>query len=46
VKKAFETGCHEGVYSVIAEEVRRPSAAEVRANPRASSAKLRWALTP
>ena len=44
VKKAFESGRDEGVYVAIAEDVVRPSAAEVRANPRASAAKLRWAV--
>ena len=44
VKKAFQTGCREGVYSAVATEVMRPSKAEVRANPRAASAKLRWAV--
>jgi 16S rRNA (cytosine1402-N4)-methyltransferase len=44
VKKAFESGRHEGTYSAIADEVVRPSAEEVRANPRAGSAKLRWAV--
>jgi 16S rRNA (cytosine1402-N4)-methyltransferase len=43
VKKAFEAGRREGVYSAIADEIMRPSAEEVRANPRASAAKLRWA---
>jgi 16S rRNA (cytosine1402-N4)-methyltransferase len=44
VKKAFQAGEREGVYSVVAREVIRPTAEEVRANPRASSAKLRWAI--
>ncbi len=44
VKKAFETGREAGEYSAIADEVIRPSRAETRANPRASSAKLRWAV--
>jgi 16S rRNA (cytosine1402-N4)-methyltransferase len=44
VKKAFQAGRHEGVYSAIANEVVRPSRQEVRANPRAASAKLRWAV--
>lgn len=44
VKKAFEAGLDEGSYAAIADEVVRPSAGEVRANPRAGSAKLRWAL--
>ena len=44
VKKAFEAGRVEGLYADIAAEVVRPSPAEKRANPRAGSAKLRWAL--
>jgi 16S rRNA (cytosine1402-N4)-methyltransferase len=43
VKKAFQAGWHEGLYDAIAREVIRPSAEEVHANPRAASAKLRWA---
>jgi 16S rRNA (cytosine1402-N4)-methyltransferase len=43
VKQAFKTGLRSGAYSAIAEEVQRASSDEVRANPRASSAKLRWA---
>lgn len=43
VKKAFQAGRDEGVYAEIAEDVIRPSSAEVRANPRAAPAKLRWA---
>jgi 16S rRNA (cytosine1402-N4)-methyltransferase len=44
VKRAFKAGYHDGLYSAVAQEVVRPSAEEVRANPRASSAKLRWAV--
>jgi len=44
VKKAFEQGLIDGAYSRVADEVVRPSAAEVHSNPRASSAKLRWAV--
>jgi 16S rRNA (cytosine1402-N4)-methyltransferase len=44
VKKAFDDGLGDGSYSAIADNVVRPSAGEVRANPRASSAKLRWAI--
>ena len=44
VKKAFQEGARNGVYSGIAEEVRRPGNGELRANPRSSSAKLRWAV--
>ncbi len=43
VKKAFAAGHRDGLYSAIAHEVGRPSAEECRANPRATSAKLRWA---
>lgn len=43
VKKAFQTGYQAGVYSAKADEVIRPSGEETRANPRAASAKLRWA---
>jgi len=44
VKKAFQTGRREGVYSAVARDVVRPAPAECRANPRAASAKLRWAV--
>jgi len=44
VKQAFQSGRRDGVYSAIADNVGRASAEEVRANPRASSAKLRWAV--
>ncbi len=44
VKKAFEAGARDSLYNAIAAEVVRPSAREVRANPRAGSAKLRWAV--
>ena len=43
VKKSFEAGLRADHYSEIAPEVLRPGPAEVRANPRSSSAKLRWA---
>lgn len=43
VKKSFEAARQEGRYAEIASEVLRASAEETRANPRASSAKLRWA---
>lgn len=43
VKKAFQAGYQEGIYSKIAQNVIRPCPEECRANPRASSAKLRWA---
>jgi 16S rRNA (cytosine1402-N4)-methyltransferase len=44
VKKAFQAGHREGMFAAISDEAVRPSATEVRANPRAGSAKLRWAL--
>ena len=44
VKHAFRDGQARGDYVVGLEEVLRPSPEEIRANPRASSAKLRWAL--
>jgi len=44
VKKAFQASYREGIYSEIARDVTRPTPAECRANPRASSAKLRWAV--
>ena len=44
VKKAFETGLIQGVYSQISSTVIRAGAEEQRANPRSKSAKLRWAL--
>ena len=44
VKKAFQSGVRDGVYSAVAEELIRATPEERRANPRASSAKLRWAV--
>ena len=44
VKKAFAAGLAAGVYDSIAAEVVRASAAERYANPRSTSAKLRWAV--
>lgn len=44
VKKAFQAGYREGVYSSVATEVIRATMEETRANRRASSAKLRWAV--
>jgi len=43
VKKAFAAGERDGVYLAGAGEIIRPSAEERRANPRSTSAKLRWA---
>jgi 16S rRNA (cytosine1402-N4)-methyltransferase len=44
VKKAFQAGQREGLYAAVATEVIRATMAETRANRRASSAKLRWAV--
>lgn len=44
VKKSFQRFFREGVYREIAPNVIRPSAEECNANPRARSAKLRWAI--
>lgn len=43
VKQAFREGRQNGLYSEISKKVLTPTEAEVRANPRSSSAKLRWA---
>ena len=43
VKHAFRDGIRDGIYSKISEEVIRARPEERRANPRSSSAKLRWA---
>lgn len=43
VKKAFQAGLRDGQYGAIAENVIRPTPAERHANPRSTSAKLRWA---
>ena len=43
VKKAFQAGHREGLFSEITRDVVRATSAECRANPRATSAKLRWA---
>ncbi len=44
VKAAFKVGLRAGLYSAISEEVIRAGVEELRANPRSSSAKLRWAV--
>ncbi len=44
IKKSFQEGLHDGVYSEIATEPIRPTAQECNSNPRAKSAKLRWAI--
>lgn len=43
VKKAFRAGFREGIFDAVAESVIRASPEECRDNPRARSAKLRWA---
>jgi 16S rRNA (cytosine1402-N4)-methyltransferase len=43
VKKAFQAGLREGLYSDIARDVIRAGASERHANPRSIPAKLRWA---
>ncbi len=44
VKHAFRDGVRDGIYAETNEEVVRAGPAERRANPRSSSAKLRWAI--
>ena len=44
VKKSFQSLCRLGIYSEILSEPIRPSVEEINANPRAKSAKLRWAI--
>ena len=44
VKKSFQSGLRAGLYASIAQEPQRATAAERRDNPRAASAKLRWAI--
>ncbi|MFM8364318.1 MAG: 16S rRNA (cytosine(1402)-N(4))-methyltransferase, partial [Verrucomicrobiota bacterium] len=43
VKKAFQAGLREGLYSDIARDVIRAGPDERHANPRSIPAKLRWA---
>jgi 16S rRNA (cytosine1402-N4)-methyltransferase len=43
VKHSFAAGFRAGTYSEISHEVVRPTPEELRANPRAAPAKLRWA---
>ena len=44
VKHAFREGVRAGIYSAASEEIVRAGPEERRANPRSSSAKLRWAV--
>ena len=44
VKKSFQAGARAGFFSDWSREPVRPGPEEVRANPRARPAKLRWAL--
>jgi 16S rRNA (cytosine1402-N4)-methyltransferase len=44
VKKSFQALFREGIYKEIAPDPIRPSAEECNTNPRARSAKLRWAV--
>ena len=46
VKKAFQAGLRDGIYAEVAPEPLRASPEERRANPRSTSAKLRWARLP
>ena len=44
VKQSFKQGLREGLFQTISDEVIRPSAEEQHANPRSTSAKLRFAV--
>ena len=44
VKKAFKRYYKAGIFSQISQDVIRPTAEECRANGRARSTKLRWAV--
>lgn len=44
VKKSFKHFLKQGIYKEISSDAIRPSAEECNANPRARSAKLRWAI--
>ena len=44
VKKSFQSFYREGIYSEIAPDPIRASGEEINTNPRARSAKLRWAI--
>ncbi len=44
VKKAFQSFYRQGIYSAVAPDPIRPTPQEIGGNPRARSAKLRWAI--
>lgn len=44
VKKSFQSLFREGIYSEVAPDIIRASVEEINSNPRARSAKLRWAV--
>jgi len=44
VKQAFKAGKRDGHYAEASDDVIRAGPAELRANPRSASAKLRWAV--
>jgi len=44
VKKSFQAGFRGGIYQAVAPDPIRPSSQECHENPRARSAKLRWAI--
>lgn len=44
VKESFKNGLRDGLYSEVSKDVIRTSIEEQRANPRSSSAKLRYAI--
>jgi 16S rRNA (cytosine1402-N4)-methyltransferase len=44
VKKSFQNLFREGIYSEVAPDAIRPTAEESHTNPRAKSAKFRWAI--
>jgi 16S rRNA (cytosine1402-N4)-methyltransferase len=44
VKKSFSAGWQSGIYQAISAEMQQPTGEEIFRNPRASSAKLRWAV--
>ena len=44
VKHHFREGFRSGIYSKIAKDIVRPTFDEIGSNPRAASAKMRWAI--